>query len=146
MQSSKNIEGYTRRDHKTNWATLCNEYKTGTRPEKSLMYQNHPMNLELIKSPNFNEAVKDFAASGETKFKTAPFFNPVSAGSNMTSQFVGKANYNFYQVGDQTVIMVMDSKSISSESLNPFNKGEERNVNSSHINSEINIKKIKYEK
>ncbi|MBN8696094.1 MAG: hypothetical protein J0L87_06155 [Bacteroidetes bacterium] len=127
MKSSKNVEGYTRRDDKTNWATLYAEYKTGTGPEKSLMYQNHPMNTELIKAPNFVQALAEYIESGETKFGTAPFFNPVSAGTNMTAQFVGKANYNFYEVGDKTVIIVIDSKSITSETFNPITKNNEGN-------------------
>lgn len=50
------------------------------------------------------------------------------AGNNMTAQMIGKANISFYPVGNQLIIMVVDSKSITSWSLNPFAKGESNNV------------------
>ena len=128
MSSSKNIEGYTRRDDKMNWLGIYFEYKKGFGPEKSLFYQDHKMNIDIINSPNFRTAVERYKASGKEKFSTEPFFDPLTPGDNMTAQMLGKASYNFYQIGDKTVIVIIDSKSITSESLNPFNKDESRNV------------------
>ncbi len=114
MNSSKNIKGYTKRDNDVDWVDLYTEYKTGLGPEKSLMDQNHPMSKDIFRSLDFLSAYSDF--------------DPFTPGDNMTMQFVGKAVYNFYQVGDKLIAIIIDSKSISSESLNPFNKGEERNI------------------
>ncbi|MGA9649834.1 hypothetical protein, partial [Pedobacter sp.] len=47
---------------------------------------------------------------------------------NMTAQMLGKANISFYPVGDQLIFVVVDSKSKTSLSLNPFSKGESNNV------------------
>ena len=128
MNSSKNIKGYTKRDNDVDWVDLYTEYKTGLGPEKSLMDQNHPMSKDIFRSLDFLSAYSDFKKSGLGKFAAKPFFEPFTPGDNMTMQFVGKAVYNFYQVGDKLVAIIIDSKSISSESLNPFNKGEERNI------------------
>lgn len=48
--------------------------------------------------------------------------------TNMQGQFMGKTNFSFYPVGNKVVIMAFDSKSVSSYSLNPFNKAESRNI------------------
>ncbi|WP_307524271.1 hypothetical protein [Pedobacter sp. W3I1] len=49
-------------------------------------------------------------------------------GKNMTAQMLGKAHVSFYPVGDQLIFVVVDSKSKTSWSLNPFSKGESNNV------------------
>jgi len=41
---------------------------------------------------------------------------------------VSISNFSFYPVGNNVVIIAFDSKSISSYSLNPFNKGGGRNI------------------
>ena len=127
MRSSDNFKGYTQRDNNTNWASLYAEFKTGTGPEKSLMYQNHPMNKELIQAPTFKTALSKYTASGKDVFGVSPSFNPITAGTNMTAQFTGKVNYSFYNVGDNLVIFGIDSKSITSESFNPIIKNNESN-------------------
>lgn len=48
--------------------------------------------------------------------------------TNMQGQFMGKTNFSFYPGGNKVVIMAFDSKSVSSYSLNPFNKSESRNI------------------
>ena len=136
MNSSKNLKGYTRRTNETNWLQLYVEYKNGTGVEKSLIYGDQPMISDIKKSPTFKEAMQDFLESGEKKFKTAPFFNPVSAGKNMTAQFIGKANYNFYEIGDKMVIVVIDSKSVTSETFNPVIKNIE-SLNTPRENGKI---------
>jgi len=87
---------------------------------------------EIMKSPQFSTAASAFLENGKDKkfFFEGDFgiSGAFKAGKNMMAQMLGKANISFYPVGDQLIIVVVDSKSKTSWSLNPFSKGESNNV------------------
>lgn len=122
------IKGYTQRDDKTDWARLFAEFATGKGPEKSLMYGlNQKMNRDIIASSIYIKALTTFLATKRDKDLIKPGFGPIgaaSSGTNMSAQFLGKANYNFYKVGNKIISIITDSKSKTSWSLNPFAKDE----------------------
>ena len=127
MKSSDFVKGYTHRDSQVKWSTIFNEFKNGTGPEKSLISGSQTTMIQgIMKSPQFAYAAKAFLANGGNKnFFFEGVFGPsgaYEAGSNMTAQMIGKANFSFYPVGNQLTIMAVDSKSASSWSFNPFVK------------------------
>jgi len=127
MNSSSFVKGYTHRSSQTNFENIYNEFLTGTGPENSLISgRGNHMVQDIMKSPQFAKAAKGFMENGtDNKFFFAGEFGPsgaVDAGKNMTAQMIGKANFSFYPVGNQLVIMAVDSKSKSSWSLNPVVK------------------------
>ena len=125
MKSSKNIEGFTKRDGGINWNTIYDEFLSGTGPDNSLI-STPGMLQDIMQSPQFADAFQTYLDAGAPEKMG---FNPsfgisgiVAAGDNMTAQMIGKSSYSFYNVGDKLVITIMDSKSVMSYSLNPFVK------------------------
>ncbi|TAH27115.1 MAG: hypothetical protein EAZ07_02460 [Cytophagales bacterium] len=123
--SSKGLEGYTQRPLGTNWSSIFKEFSDGTGPENSLI-TNPGMTQDIMLSPQFGEAAKAYMAGGAPDImgynSSFGISGAIKSGSNMTAQMIGKSRYSFYNVGDQLVITVMDSKSIMSYSLNPLVK------------------------
>ncbi|MDO5617082.1 MAG: RHS repeat-associated core domain-containing protein [Cruoricaptor ignavus] len=133
MSSSKNIKGYSHRDNDVNWKTLYNEFLDGNGPEKSLLIGKDSKAVsQMMDTMIYQDAVEYFIrTSTNEKVSYAASFGVTGAireNTNMQGQFMGKTNFSFYPVGNNVVIMGFDSKSVSSHSLNPFNKGEERNI------------------
>jgi RHS repeat-associated protein len=126
MSSSKNIINYAKRDASVGWDRLYGEYLTGLGPEKSIITFPNTMIVEMLQMFTFQRAFKAFIKSGETKFSSTPLFFPITPGTNMTDQFIGKATFSFYEVGKKIVVVGIDSKSRSSESL--IFKSESNNV------------------
>jgi RNA recognition motif-containing protein len=127
MTSSKNLKGYTRRMNTTNWATLFDEFLRGGGPENSLLVgKENAAVKQLTETDMYDTAVdyfKDTSMNEKTSFSGMFGLIGVAAErSNMQGQFMGKTNFSFYPVGNKVVIMAFDSKSVSSYSLNPFNK------------------------
>ncbi|NGF75862.1 hypothetical protein G5B10_08230 [Fluviicola sp. SGL-29] len=56
----------------------------------------------------------------------------IDAGKNMTAQMIGKAVYNFYPLGEKLIVLIIDSKSVSSWTLNPFDGDEVNKARSNH--------------
>ncbi len=132
MSTSEFIEGYTHRKTNVNWNTIYSEWKNGTGPEKSLISgKDHQMNTDLLDSYQVNKAYEEYVANGEeSKYYFEGDFGIIGlirAGVNMTEQMVGSAGVSLYPVGNLLVITIMDSKSISSWTLNPFD-GDEVNI------------------
>ena len=126
MKSSKDIFGFTRREGGVGWDKLFDEFTSGTGPENSLIIKP-AMLQDLIKSEQFIDATQAYMDAGAPeKMSYKPSFTLMDAykigSSNMTMQFVGKAAYSFYNVGDNLVISIMDSKSVVSYSFNPLIK------------------------
>jgi hypothetical protein len=125
MNSSAGIANYTQRGTGISWYTIYEELLTGNGPENSLI-TNPGMLQDIMKSPQFGEAVRAYLdANAPEKMGYKPSFGipgAVKAGNNMTAQMIGKANYSFYNVGDNLVITIMDSKSVMSYSFNPLVK------------------------
>jgi RHS repeat-associated protein len=132
MNSSKNLKGYTRRSNSTNWGNLYDEFLSGGGPENSLLTMGNAAVNQLMKTNMYKSAVQYFqGTSMNEKTSYSGTFGPLGVAlenSNMQGQFMGKTNFSFYPVGNKVVIMAFDSKSISSYSLNPFNKSESRNI------------------
>ncbi|MDB4325257.1 RHS repeat-associated core domain-containing protein [Flavobacteriaceae bacterium] len=126
------IRGYTERNGKTNYNDIFKEFKEGTGPEKSVMYgKDHQMNEGIIDSYQFYRASEKMIDSGESKMKvkgTFGVFGAIRSGANMQEQMMGKANISMYELGDKILFLVLDSKSKTSWSLNPFAKGEDNNI------------------
>jgi RHS repeat-associated protein len=133
MKSSKNIKGYNHRGSNVDWDLLYDEFLQGSGPENSLLIGKGSSAVKkLINTQIYLDAATDFMnTSMNEKSKYDASFGPwgaVRENFNMQGQFMGKTNFSFYPVGNKVVIMAFDSKSISSYSLNPFNKGESRNI------------------
>ncbi len=132
MNSSKNLKGYTRRNNSTNWANLYDEFLSGGGPENSLLTMGNAAVNQLMKTNMYKSAVQYFqGTSMNEKTSYSGVFGLIGVAvenSNMQGQFMGKTNFSFYPVGNKVVIMAFDSKSVSSYSLNPFNKAESRNI------------------
>ncbi|SHF48779.1 hypothetical protein SAMN05444408_1412 [Chryseobacterium takakiae] len=133
MKSSKNIRGYSHRGSNVDWDLLYEEFLQGSGPENSLLIGKGSSAVKkLINTQIYLDAATDFMnTSTNEKSKYDASFGPWGAireNFNMQGQFMGKTNFSFYPVGNKVVIMAFDSKSISSYSLNPFNKGESRNI------------------
>ncbi|MFN1217848.1 DUF6443 domain-containing protein [Chryseobacterium kwangjuense] len=133
MSSSKNIRGYNHRGNNVDWDLMYDEFLLGSGPEKSLLSgKNSKAISKLRKTQIYLDAATDFAGTSmneKTTYNSS--FGPwgfVRENFNVQGQFMGKTNFSFYPVGNNVVIMAFDSKSVSSYSLNPFNKGEERNI------------------
>ena len=133
---SEFISGYTHRWSEVGWQNITDEFLKGYGPEKSLISSGKMLN-EIVASPAFKGAANKFIASGKEKDLIHGDFGipgAISAGKNMTAQMIGTANFNFYKLGGNTLVMVTDSKSNSSLSLNPFDGDE---VNKSRSNDGI---------
>jgi len=133
MSSSKNIRGYNHRNSNIGWDSLYNEFITGSGPEKSLLVGKESKAVNrLLKTQIYLDAATDFMGTSmnEKSRYDASFgiWGAVRENTNMQGQFMGKTNFSFYPVGKNVVIIAIDSKSVSSYSFNPFNKGEERNI------------------
>ncbi len=125
MKDNSSFRGFTLRKNNVSWDKIYDEFMEGTGPENSLI-TSEGMWRDIIMSPQFALAAKDYMKAGTpTKhgFK-APFgiIGAIKAGKNSTAQMIGKSVYSFYNVGDKLVIMIMDSKSVMSYSLNPLIK------------------------
>ncbi|EJL73321.1 DUF6443 domain-containing protein [Chryseobacterium populi] len=133
MSSSKNIKGYNHRGNNVDWSLLYDEFLNGTGPEKSLLIGKESSAVKkLLNTQIYLDAATDFMnTSMNEKTSYAASFGPwgaVRENINAQGQFMGKTNFSFYPVGKKVVIMAFDSKSVSSYSFNPLNKGEERNI------------------
>ena len=126
------IRWYTERNRKTDYKTIFNEFTEGTGPEKSIIYgKDHQMNVGIIDSYQFLRAAKKMVNSNKDKMMvkgTFGVFGAIRAGTNMQEQMMGKANISMYEIGDNIIFTVLDSKSKTSWSLNPFAKDEENNI------------------
>ncbi|MET3038553.1 hypothetical protein ABXT08_20900 [Chryseobacterium sp. NRRL B-14859] len=133
MSSSKNIRGYNIRGNNVDWSLMYDEFLQGSGPEKSLFIGKDSKAVrQLIKTQIYLDAATYFMNTSMTeKASYEASFGPWGAlreNFNMQGQFMGKTNFSFYPVGNKVVIMAFDSKSVTSYSLNPFNKGERRNI------------------
>lgn len=133
MSSSKNIRGYNHRGNNVDWSLLYDEFIQGTGPEKSLLIGKESQAVsKLIKTQIYLDAATHFmGTSMNERSKYDASFDPwgfVRENFSWQGQFMGKTNFSFYPVGNNVVIMAFDSKSVTSYSLNPFNKGEARNI------------------
>ena len=105
----------------------------GSGPEKSLFVGKESTALnQMLDTKIYQDAAEYFmnTSMNEKVSYASSFglFGIAREGFNMQGQVMGKTNFSFYPVGDKVVVMAFDSKSVSSYSLNPFNKGEERNI------------------
>ena len=133
MASSKNLKGYTRRMNSTNWANLFDEFLSGGGPENSLLAGKENTAVKQLMETDMYETAVDYFRDTSMNEKTSfsgmfGLIGVAAEGSNMQGQFMGKTNFSFYPVGNKVVVMAFDSKSVSSYSLNPFNKAESRNI------------------
>ncbi|WP_292015436.1 RHS repeat-associated core domain-containing protein [Chryseobacterium sp.] len=133
MASSKNLKGYTRRMNSTNWANLYDEFLSGGGPENSLLVGKENTAVKQLMETDMYETAVDYFRDTSMNEKTSfsgmfGLIGFAAEGSNMQGQFMGKTNFSFYPVGNKVVVMAFDSKSVSSYSLNPFNKAESRNI------------------
>jgi len=133
MNSSKNLKGYMRRSNNVDWEILYDEFIDGKGPENSLLVGEQSVAVnQMMGTRIYSDAVEYFLnTSTNEKVSYSASFGPWGAireNTNMQGQFMGKTNFSFYPVGNKVVIMAFDSKSVSSYSLNPFNKAESVNI------------------
>ncbi len=119
------IKDYLTRYKDTDALKLFEEFRNGDGPENSLFIGNHPMNLDIINSPDFIKLKKDYYQ--ETAFNdkkalgnTFGLVGAYRAGTDLTSQFIGKFDVSFYPLGDNVIVLVTDSK--TQNSLKPWLK------------------------
>lgn len=115
------IQDYTLRDDNVGWSAILDEWDSHTGPEKSIFGGDSYLSKSIKKSRIFENAKDDYNDTEGGKQRIKGRFGLFGAlfGKNMTEQMVGKAVFNFYPVGDKTVLVVSDSKSISSFTLMP---------------------------
>ncbi len=133
MNSLKNLKGYMRRSNNVDWEILYDEFIDGNGPENSLLVGEQSIAVnQMMGTRIYSDAVEYFLnTSTNEKVSYSSSFGPWGAireNTNMQGQFMGKTNFSFYPVGNKVVIMAFDSKSVSSYSLNPFNKAESVNI------------------
>jgi len=133
MNSSKNLKGYIRRSNNVDWEMMYDEFIDGKGPENSLLVGEQSVAVnQMMGTRIYSDAVEYFLnTSTNEKVSYSASFGPWGAireNTNMQGQFMGKTNFSFYPVGNKVVIMAFDSKSVSSYSLNPFNKAESVNI------------------
>ncbi|WP_317207359.1 RHS repeat-associated core domain-containing protein [Chryseobacterium gleum] len=131
MSSSKNIKGYNHRGDNVDWDLMYDEFLQGSGPEKSLLIgKNNKAVQKLIKTQIYLDAATDFAETSmneKTSYEASfGLWGLLRENFNIQGQFMGKTNFSFYPLGNKVVIMAFDSKSVSSYSLNPFNKGRKK--------------------
>ncbi|EFK36883.1 Uncharacterised protein [Chryseobacterium gleum] len=84
----------------------------------------------MIKTQIYLDAATDFAETSmneKTSYEASfGLWGLLRENFNIQGQFMGKTNFSFYSLGNKVVIMAFDSKSVSSYSLNPFNKGRKK--------------------
>ena len=98
---------------------------------------DHPMNQDLFFSYQVFRATEEFYNNNENKtYFRGEFglFGYLRATFNMTEQMVGKAAVSIYPIGDKVVIMIVDSKSISSWTWKWWDGDE---VNIPRVNGQI---------
>lgn len=113
------IKDYIKRSDDVVAFDIWEEFRFGVGPENSLFVGNHPMNLDIIDSPDFIDAQARFKKSTNLKEKlplssSFGLMGPFRAGTNMTAQMLGKFDVSFYPIGDKVVTLVTDSKSQNS--------------------------------
>lgn len=119
------IKDYLKRHKSIDGWKLYDEFSNGDGPENSLMYGEHPMNLDIMNSPDFINAKKEYYEAKHLNDKgvASSSFGPIGAiraGFNFTAQFLGKFTASFYPVGDNVVVLINDSK--TRNSLRPWLK------------------------
>ncbi|MBK8488309.1 MAG: RHS repeat-associated core domain-containing protein [Chitinophagales bacterium] len=117
------IKGYTQRDKNTSWGTLFKEWDSGTGSENSLLSDfdnsttgvfgsfDNPFSTYTSKARA--AVVSEGKAKGPVDFNYNEI-NPFTAGFNGWEQFIGRANLSYYKLGDKTLFMMNDSKSMTS--------------------------------
>ncbi len=133
------IRGYAHRDGDTNFQGLCKEWRTGTGPEKSLIYgYDHKM---INPNDNFIDggvkgtyqvfkATEKYYSNGEKNTLFTGSFGIFGIMRTLiwdTEHFIGKANVSIYNLNSHVLVLVHDSKTISSWTINPFD-GKEKNI------------------
>ena len=117
------IIGYAQRDKNTSLGTLFNEWDSGTGAENSLLSDFDNSTAGVFGS--FDGAFSTYASKARSAVLTyglskdkVPFnyseVNPFVAGSDGWEQFIGRANLSYYKLGDKTLFMMNDSKSMTS--------------------------------
>lgn len=129
MSSSKNLKGYSLRSNKVDWETMYDEFIAGAGPENSLLVGQQSVAVNQMMDTRMYHDFLNTSMNEKASY-SASFGIPgaIRENTNMQGQFMGKTNFSFYPVGNKVVIMAFDSKSVSSYSLNPFNKAESRNI------------------
>ncbi|MCL6219431.1 RHS repeat-associated core domain-containing protein [Zunongwangia pacifica] len=125
------IRGYVQRNSDTNFKHLFREWKQGNGPENSIMYgSSHPINEDVAMTYQVYRATDKFYKNDEenTLF-TGSFgvFGPFRTSYYDTEHFIGKANTSIYNLGDHRLVLLHDSKTISSWTWNIFD-GSEVNI------------------
>ncbi|MFS4472152.1 RHS repeat domain-containing protein [Chryseobacterium sp. T20] len=117
------IRGYTHRGKDVSWRTITDEYLNGTGPTRSLFSDFNDANngpfasLNKLSSPYSSLARKDVLNSKNSKgvikmdyFQT----NPFTANFDGYEQMWGRSNVSWYKLGDETLFLMTDSKSMES--------------------------------
>ena len=127
----KFIRGYERRNNKTTWETIFDEWKSERGPTNSLIFgRDQPMNKAIRTSNLYAEARNDYLEKQAWDFdgkihkvkeiisfaKWLPGLKAVIlSGDNMTMQMLGTVNVSFYNIGNyQRLVLINDSKSVES--------------------------------
>ena len=118
------MNGFTLRGRDVSYKDITLEFMSGTGPENSLFYGSNGMNINVGNTRMAYEARDAFLKGGGDKVGgTASFglIGLVSAGSDMTEQFMGQSNFSVYPLNDDRVLMMInDSKTFNS--VNPLAK------------------------
>ncbi|OYQ51256.1 hypothetical protein [Flavobacterium aurantiibacter] len=106
---------YKHRYLNVNWATIYDEWRDGTGPEKSIFEGYHPANGWIEQNLAFQEKLAAFNESGLSKKKYDVNFTlwdviTTPEGDNQ-AQMMGSYSVSFYKLGDRILSLALDSKS-----------------------------------
>jgi RHS repeat-associated protein len=117
------IRGYTHRGKDVSWTTITDEYLNGTGPTRSLFSDFNDSNngpfasLNKLSSPYSSLARQKALNSKDSKgvIKMDYFHtNPFTANFDGYEQMWGRSNVSWYKLGDETLFLMTDSKSMES--------------------------------
>lgn len=116
------IRGYTQRDKNTSWFQIANEWDGGTGPTNSMFadFDNSTSgafgSLNSPFSSYASAAREDALSSNKSKDMVTMTYanaNPIVA-QDMWEQMWGRTNVSWYKLGDKTLFLMHDSKSMTS--------------------------------
>ncbi len=117
------IRGFAQRDASTSWSTIFQEWDSGNGPEKS-MFSDFTGSSKTGPFNSLHSTFSSYSSPARATSLTSPDkkgmvtmnygnANPLVA-QDMWEQMWGRSNVSWYKLGDKTMFMMTDSKSMTS--------------------------------
>ncbi len=137
-QGEELIRGHVQRDASTSIFSLMYEWDSGFGPEKSIISDFENTNEGIFGSLNKTQSIYSSKArsavlsegskSGFVEFDYTEI-NPITAGTDAWEQFVGRGTVRYFKLGDKTMFVMNDTKSMTSLSyrlLDSWSRSEQK--------------------